>query len=113
MPTSITCYGGIAEIGGNKVLIEDEERRLILDFGKSFSRYGAYFDGIFIRERAARGLLDRLMLGLIPPLRGLLREDLVPALDPDEIKVSDVPPQGKQRKSRDLVEIKSPAREAF
>ena len=79
MSVTVSCYGGVGEIGGNKILLEDGERRVLFDFGKGFGRYGAYFDGVFVRERTARGLLDPLSLGLVPPLRGLLREDLIPA----------------------------------
>jgi len=81
MATTITPYGGVNEIGGCKILVEDRETRIFLDFGRAFIRYGDYFDGIFVRERRTRGILDLLLLGLIPPLEGLYREDLIPAID--------------------------------
>lgn len=74
MPT-VTCYGGAAEIGGNKVLLEDGNTRIFFDFGIPFGRHGQYFNEM-LRPRAARGLLDPLALGLIPPLERLYREDL-------------------------------------
>jgi ribonuclease J len=80
MATQVTVYGGANEIGGNKILLEDGGKRCFFDFGKAFGRYGSYFDGVFIKERPARGMLDPISLGLVPPLRGLLREDLIPAL---------------------------------
>jgi ribonuclease J len=80
MSVTITCFGGAGEIGGNKILVEDGGKRLMLDFGMTFGRTGDYFDGVFLTKRAGRGLLDPLALGLVPPLRGLLRDDLVPAL---------------------------------
>ncbi len=83
MTVTITTYGGVNEIGGNKILVEDGQVRVLLDFGKAYGRYGDYFDGILTRERVGRGLLDALELGLLPPLEGLYREDLVPVLDPD------------------------------
>lgn len=84
LPPALTAFGGVAEIGGNKILLEDGDLRLMLDFGKAFGRYESYFDGVFIKERAGRGLLDLLSLGLLPPLRGFLREDLIPfAESPD------------------------------
>lgn len=113
MPTTLTCYGGVAEIGGNKILLEDGPRRLFFDFGKSFGRYGAFFDGVFIKERVGRGLLDPLALGLVPPLRGLLRDDLIPALDPASLDVRQVPPTGRQRKPRTLASLRPEAVEAF
>jgi len=33
---SLTFFGGIKEIGGNKFLIEDKKTRTFLDFGDSF-----------------------------------------------------------------------------
>jgi ribonuclease J len=30
---NITFYGGVAEIGGNKILVEDEDTKILLDFG--------------------------------------------------------------------------------
>jgi len=80
MTTTITLYGGVNEIGGCKILVEDGETRLFLDFGRAFGRYSDYFDGVFVRERTARGMLDVLSLGLIPPLEGLYRDDLIPTL---------------------------------
>jgi len=41
--TSITCFGGVNEIGGNKILVEDKKTRIFLDFGQSFSLLDNYF----------------------------------------------------------------------
>jgi len=62
----LTFYGGVNEIGGNKVLLEDGDTRLFFDFGTSFAK---------------RWLLDLLELGLLPPLQGLYREDLTCGAD--------------------------------
>ena len=113
MSLRITVYGGAGEIGGNKILLEDGETRIFFDFGKPFGRYGAYFDGVFVRQRNARGLLDYLSLGMLPPLRGLLREDMIPALQPETLLIEEIPPTGRQRKPRHLVELKPQAVERF
>jgi ribonuclease J len=42
--TSLTFYGGVHEIGGNKILIEDQSTKVFLDFGMSFSLVNQYFD---------------------------------------------------------------------
>ena len=76
MAVTVTGYGGVGEIGGNKFLLEDGETRLFLDFGTAFGRQQRFFNE-YLRPRAARGLLDLLALGLIPPLEGLYRDDLV------------------------------------
>lgn len=73
--TTITCYGAVGCIGGNKILLEDRDARIFLDFGLDFGHAGKFFNE-YLRPRAARGLLDLLALGLLPPLEGLYRDDL-------------------------------------
>lgn len=113
MPTTLTCYGGVAEIGGNKILLEDSQGRLLFDFGKAIGRYQRYFDGVFLNARPQRGLLDWLALELLPPLPGLLRDDLIPAFDPADLTITEIPPSGRQRKAHTQVELSEAAREAF
>ncbi len=113
MATLLTCYGGVEEIGGNKILLESAGLRVLFDFGKAFGRYGAYFDGVFVKERVTRGLLDPLALGLVPALRGLLREDLVPVLDPGLLNVTEIPPEGRRRLTRHAVDARPEASESF
>ena len=76
MATSITIYGGVGEIGGNKILLEDQEVRVLLDFGISFGTRALYYEE-FLNPRAPLGLLDPLVMGLLPPLHGLYRKDLL------------------------------------
>ena len=33
----LTCFGGVGEIGGNKVLLEDNDTKVLLDFGAGFA----------------------------------------------------------------------------
>lgn len=73
--TTITCYGAVGCIGGNKILVEDGDVRLFFDFGLDFGHAGRFFNE-YLRPRPARGLLDLLALGLLPPLEGLYRDDL-------------------------------------
>ena len=40
---NITLYGGVEEVGGNKVLLEDKSTRIFLDFGTSFAGEAVYF----------------------------------------------------------------------
>ena len=72
----ITFFGGVNEIGGNKILLEDKGTRIFLDFGKSFSKRGKYYDG-FSRPRLVNGIGDLLELGIIPHINGIYREDLL------------------------------------
>ncbi|MGD0717333.1 MAG: hypothetical protein ABR979_04610 [Halobacteriota archaeon] len=63
--SSLTFYGGVNEIGGNKILLEDQDTRLFLDFGMSFSLANQYFDE-FMQPRKCKGILDLLEFGLLP-----------------------------------------------
>ena len=38
----IKFYGGVGTIGGNKFMVEDDDTKIFLDFGQSFS-YGEQF----------------------------------------------------------------------
>jgi ribonuclease J len=71
---SLTFYGGVNEIGGNKILLEDQATRVFLDFGMSFSLSNQYFDE-FMQPRKCNGILDLLEFGLLPDLNGLYRCD--------------------------------------
>lgn len=76
----LTFYGGIDEIGGNKILLEDEGRRLFLDFGFPFKGNKLFYEE-YLRPRGGAGLLDPLTMGLLPPLEGLYRQELeIPGL---------------------------------
>jgi ribonuclease J len=72
---SLTFYGGVGEIGGNKVLLEDDGARLFLDFGYPYSKYRNFYEE-YLRPRAGAGLLDLLVMGLLPRLEGIYRSDL-------------------------------------
>jgi len=70
--TSLTFYGGLNEIGGNKILIEQGKTRVFFDFGQSFSLLDEFFvPEAFLSPRDRFGLRDYFSLGLIPPLKGL------------------------------------------
>jgi len=71
----LTFYGGVKEIGGNKILLEDGERRLFLDFGFPYKRHKQFYEE-YLKPRGGAGLLDPLTMGLLPPLEGLYRDDL-------------------------------------
>ncbi|MEM4311701.1 MAG: MBL fold metallo-hydrolase [Nitrososphaerales archaeon] len=44
MSDYITLYGGVGKIGGNIILLEANEERILLDFGKDFEQYAKYFE---------------------------------------------------------------------
>ncbi len=66
----LTFYGGVNEIGGNKILLEDGDARIFLDFGQSFTMGVDYFTG-WLGPRGINGLGDYFEFGLLPKIRGL------------------------------------------
>jgi ribonuclease J len=71
---SITCFGGVNEIGGNKILVEDRKTRVFLDFGQSFSLLDDYFAD-WLQPRGRFGLKDYFALGLMPKTKGLYNKE--------------------------------------
>ena len=67
---SITFHGGVGEVGGNKILIEDGDVRLWFDFGRSFTAERRFYAG-WLQPRGHSQLIDLLEFDLIPRLRGL------------------------------------------
>jgi ribonuclease J len=74
--TSLTFYGGVNEIGGNKILLEDKKTRVWLDFGMSFGKAGEFFSE-FLVPKKCNGVGDYITLGLVPDLKGLYRQDFL------------------------------------
>ena len=71
----LTFYGGVEEIGGNKILLEDDKGKLFLDFGYPYSKYRTFYEE-YLKPRPGAGLLDLLVMGLLPQLEGIYRTDL-------------------------------------
>lgn len=73
--TSITLHGAVGEIGGNKILVEDNKTKLFFDFGLSFNKWGDYFSP-FLQPRKFSSIRDFFVFGLLPDMEGLYRKDL-------------------------------------
>jgi ribonuclease J len=73
---SLTFYGGVKEIGGNKILLQDGDTKIFLDFGMSFGKRGEFYEE-FLTPRTAAGIKDFITMGLIPDIKGAYREDLL------------------------------------
>ncbi|HDP96304.1 MAG TPA: MBL fold metallo-hydrolase [Euryarchaeota archaeon] len=69
--------GGCNTIGGSKILLEFDGSRVLLDFGINYSQLNRYYEE-FLKPRTTAGLMDHVVMGLIPNVRNLLRDDLVP-----------------------------------
>ncbi|MEM5882984.1 MAG: MBL fold metallo-hydrolase [Candidatus Aenigmatarchaeota archaeon] len=72
----LTFFGGINEIGGNKIFLEDRDTKLFFDFGFSFSFARKYF-AEFLRPRVCSGLEDYFEFELLPKMKGIYRDDLL------------------------------------
>ncbi|MGC8880941.1 MAG: MBL fold metallo-hydrolase [Minisyncoccia bacterium] len=83
----LTFFGGINEIGGNKILLEEKNSSVFLDFGKSYKEAALYFEE-FVNPRAVHGIKDYLELDLIPKKQGIYREDLVEILKKENHEIS-------------------------
>ena len=72
----ISFFGGLNEIGGNKVLFEDDDTRIFLDFGRAMNKAGKYYEE-FIKVRSKCAVLDLLKLGVLPKVNGIYPKHLL------------------------------------
>jgi len=72
----VTVYGGAGEIGGNKILLDDGQVRVFLDFGISYAQRKRFFEE-YLKPRTAAGLTDLLVTGVLPRVPGIYRRDLL------------------------------------
>jgi ribonuclease J len=77
---SLTFYGGANEIGGNKILLEDKDARIYLDFGQSFD-FGEDYFYEYLQPRAANGLEVYFEFGLLPKVPRLYRKTMLERTD--------------------------------
>lgn len=78
--TALTFYGGVNEIGGNKILLEDQNTRVFLDFGMTFAGESKYFSG-YLTPRGVNGAGDYLEFDLLPKLKGLYAQEMITNTD--------------------------------
>jgi ribonuclease J len=66
----IKFLGGVGEVGGNKILLECEGYRILLDFGMSFSEKRKFYSEPWLSPRAWEDLIG---LGIVPEIEGAYR----------------------------------------
>ncbi|MEM3699652.1 MAG: MBL fold metallo-hydrolase [Candidatus Bathyarchaeia archaeon] len=77
--TAITFYGGVNEVGGNKILLKDRDTRVFFDFGMSFSMKRQFYSPPFLSPKSEKSLQD---LGILPKIDGIYRfDDKAPEID--------------------------------
>ncbi len=80
----LTFYGGVNEIGGNKILLRSHNGSIFFDFGLSYKQQGKYFEE-FLQPRTNSKFYDLQKLGLLPKIDGIYRKD---ALQPQGLNSS-------------------------
>ena len=76
----LTIFGGVNEIGGNKILVEDGKTSIFFDFGLSFAKGQEYYTG-FLTARSVAGATDDLELGILPRIKGLYSKEMLKFTD--------------------------------
>jgi len=71
---ALTFYGGVDEIGGNKILVAEKKIKVFFDFGQSFNFGSEYFRG-WLSPRTINGLGDHFEFGLLPKIKGLYAKE--------------------------------------
>jgi ribonuclease J len=78
-PACLRFYGGVGEIGGNKILVEDKGTRVMLDFGMSYADRRRFFVDPILSPGDERDLLE---FGILPNIKGIYEfEESEPSID--------------------------------
>jgi ribonuclease J len=70
--TTLTFYGGVNEVGGNKILLKDGDTRVFFDFGMSFSMRRQFYSPPFLSPKSEKSLQA---LGILPKIDGIYKFD--------------------------------------
>jgi ribonuclease J len=63
-------FGGVGEVGGNKILLTYDDEKIFFDFGLSFSRKRMFYSEPFLSPRSEISLME---FGLLPKIKGVYR----------------------------------------
>jgi len=74
--TTLTFYGGVDEIGGNKILLQDRDTRVFFDFGMSFAMKKQFYSPPFLSPKSEKSLQE---LGILPKISGVYKFDSNPS----------------------------------
>ncbi|RLG90056.1 MBL fold metallo-hydrolase, partial [Candidatus Bathyarchaeota archaeon] len=83
--TSLTFYGGVNEIGGNKILLVDRDTKIFFDFGMSFTLKAQYYSSPFLSPKSEESLLE---FEILPKIRGVYAFDKETEADVDAVFLS-------------------------
>lgn len=79
----LTFYGGINEIGGNKILLQSQQGSIFFDFGLSYKQQNKFFEE-FLQPRTNSKFHDLQKLGMLPQINGIYRKD---AFQPEGLNI--------------------------
>jgi len=70
--TILTFYGGVNEVGGNKILLKDGDVKVFFDFGMSFALRRQYYSPPLLSPKSEKSLQE---LGVLPKIGGVYKFD--------------------------------------
>jgi ribonuclease J len=73
---TLTFYGGVNEIGGNKILVKDGDTKVFFDFGMSFAMKKLFYSPPFLSPKTGKSLQE---FGILPQLDGVYKFDEKPS----------------------------------
>jgi ribonuclease J len=76
--TTLTFYGGVNEIGGNKILLQDRAVKVFFDFGMSFALKKQYYSPPFLSPKSEKSLQE---FGILPKIEGIYIGEKSPQID--------------------------------
>jgi len=76
--TTLTFYGGVNEIGGNKILLQDRDTKIFFDFGMSFALKRRYYSPPFLSPKSEESLKE---LGILPKIEGVYKDAKSPQVN--------------------------------
>jgi ribonuclease J len=77
---TLSFFGGVNEIGGNKIFLDDRGTKLLFDFGQSFKMGLDFFTG-WLSPRPINGLGDYFEFGLMPRVEGIYSREMLASTD--------------------------------
>ncbi len=77
----ITLYGGVGQIGGNKILLEDGDTTVFFDFGEPFNMKNKFFTDFLTPREGRFGLRDYFHFDLMPRIQGLYGREWIEDTD--------------------------------
>lgn len=76
--TTLTFYGGVNEIGGNKILLRDRDTQVFFDFGMSFGLKRQFYSPPFLSPKTEKSLKE---FGILPPIKGIYADEKASEID--------------------------------